>query len=107
MSDMPATAIEHFMQRDFVLVREKASTAEGRRSDNQNPVHIQVGEVMIQPLIAIAINRTVHDASGLMTEKWIRHLPGTENGIIVGILSVRDLIRMVALRDRPRFLRQK
>lgn len=74
---------------------------------DQDPVHIQFGEVMIQPLIAIDINRTVHDASDFMAEKWFRHLPVTENGTIVGILSVRDLIRMVALRDRPRFLRQK
>jgi hypothetical protein len=28
MSDMPSTAIEHFMQRDFVVVREKASAVE-------------------------------------------------------------------------------
>jgi CBS domain-containing protein len=42
-----------------------------------------------------------------MADKWIRHLPVTENRKIVGILSVRDLIRMIALRDRPRFLRQK
>jgi hypothetical protein len=26
---------------------------------------------------------------------------------IVGILSVRDLIRMISVRDRPRFLREK
>ena len=62
---------------------------------------------MIQPLIAIDIHLTVHDGSGLMTEKWIRHLPVTENGTIVGILSFRDLIIMVVLGDRPRFLRQK
>jgi CBS domain-containing protein len=42
-----------------------------------------------------------------MADKWIRHLPVTENHKIVGILSVRDLIRMIAVRDRPRFLRQK
>lgn len=63
--------------------------------------------VMNHPLIDIDINRTIHDASDLMAEKWIRHLPVTENRKIVGILSVRDLIRMIALRDRPRFLRQK
>ena len=74
---------------------------------DRNPVEIHVAQVMSQPLIDIDINRTVHDASDLMAEKWIRHLPVTENGIIVGILSVRDLIRMVAVRDRPRFLRQK
>ncbi|WP_454061840.1 CBS domain-containing protein [Candidatus Nitrospira salsa] len=74
---------------------------------NHDPKHIHVSAIMNQPLIGIDINRTVHDASDLMAEKWIRHLPVTENGNIVGILSVRDLIRMVALRDRPRFLRQQ
>ena len=68
---------------------------------------LTVKAVMNHPLIDIDINRTIHDASDLMAEKWIRHLPVTENRKIVGILSVRDLIRMIALRDRPRFLRQK
>ena len=66
-----------------------------------------VKTVMNHPLIDIDINRTIHDASDLMADKWIRHLPVTENRKIVGILSVRDLIRMIALRDRPRFLRQQ
>ncbi len=70
---------------------------------NEVPIHT----IMNRPLIGIDINRTVHDASDLMAEKWIRHLPVTDNGKIVGILSVRDLIRMIALRDRPRYLRQQ
>ena len=74
---------------------------------DKDPGQFQVRSIMNQPLIDIDINRTVHDASDVMAEKWIRHLPVTENGTIVGILSVRDLIRMVALRDRPRFLRQQ
>jgi len=72
-----------------------------------DPSQIQVGSVMTVPLINIDVNRTVHDASDLMAEKGIRHLPVTENHKLVGILSVRDLIRMIAARDRPRFLRQK
>ena len=76
-------------------------------AEEEDPQQIQTRSIMNKPLIGIDINRTVHDASDLMAEKWIRHLPVTENGKIVGILSVRDLIRMVALRDRPRFLRQQ
>ncbi len=72
----------------------------------QDPGQIQVNTVMTVPLIKIDINRTVHDASDLMAEKGIRHLPVVENHKIVGILSVRDLIKMIAARDRPRFLRQ-
>jgi signal-transduction protein with cAMP-binding, CBS, and nucleotidyltransferase domain len=73
---------------------------------NQDPAQVRAGSVMTQPLIDIDINRTVHDASDLMAEKNIRHLPVTENRKIVGILSVRDLIRMISVRDRPRFLGQ-
>lgn len=74
---------------------------------NQNPEQVRVGSVMTGTLIDIDINRTVHDASDLMAEKNIRHLPVTENRAIVGILSVRDLVRMVSARDRPRFLSQQ
>ena len=76
-------------------------------SQEKDATSLTVKATMNHPLIDIDINRTIHDASDLMAEKWIRHLPITENHKIVGILSVRDLIRMIAVRDRPRFLRQK
>jgi signal-transduction protein with cAMP-binding, CBS, and nucleotidyltransferase domain len=74
---------------------------------NQDPAQVRVGSLMTQSVIDIDINRTVHDASDLMAEKQIRHLPITENRKIVGILSVRDLVKMVSVRDRPRFLSQQ
>lgn len=66
----------------------------------------KVGSVMNYPLIQIDINRTVRDASRLMAEQRIRHLAVAESNKIVGLLSVRDLVRMVSVRDKPRFLRQ-
>jgi signal-transduction protein with cAMP-binding, CBS, and nucleotidyltransferase domain len=64
-----------------------------------------VGAVMNAPLIQIDINHTVRDASRLMAEKRIRHLVVAEDNKIVGLLSVRDLVKMVSVRDKPRFLR--
>jgi len=64
-----------------------------------------VRAVMNAPLIQIDINRTIRDASRLMAEKRIRHLAVTEENKVVGLLSVRDLVRMVSVRDMPRFLR--
>jgi signal-transduction protein with cAMP-binding, CBS, and nucleotidyltransferase domain len=63
-----------------------------------------VSAMMTYPLIQIDINRTVRDASRLMAEARIRHLAVAEDGKIVGLLSVRDLVKMVSVRDRPRFL---
>jgi len=55
--------------------------------------HIRVSEVMMAPIITIEIDRSAHEASDLMAERHIRHLAVTEDGKIVGILSVRDLLR--------------
>ena len=74
---------------------------------NLNAGLFRVGSLMNSPVIDIDINRTIHDASDLMAQKGVRHLAVTENHRIVGILSVRDLIRMISVRDRPRFLREK
>ena len=65
-----------------------------------------IGAVMSYPLIQIDINHTIRDASRLMAEKRIRHLAVTEENKIVGLLSVRDLVKMVSVRDKPRFLRK-
>jgi CBS domain-containing protein len=61
--------------------------------------------VMNDPVIQIDINRTVRDASRLMAEARIRHLAVTEDNKVVGLLSVRDLVKIVSVRDKPRFLR--
>ena len=60
---------------------------------------------MNYPLIQIDINCTVRDASRLMAKERIRHLVVTEDNKIVGLLSLRDLVKMVSVRDKPRFLR--
>ncbi|MEQ1561803.1 MAG: CBS domain-containing protein, partial [Nitrospiraceae bacterium] len=73
----------------------------------QLPAHsTKVASVMNYPLIQIDINRTVRDASWLMAEERIRHLAVTEENKVVGIVSVRDLVKIVSVRDKPRFLRQ-
>jgi signal-transduction protein with cAMP-binding, CBS, and nucleotidyltransferase domain len=64
-----------------------------------------VGAVMNAPLIQIDIDDSARDASRLMAEKRIRHLAVTEDNKVVGLLSLRDLVRVVSIRDESRFLR--
>jgi CBS domain-containing protein len=54
---------------------------------------VRVSDVMTAPIITIEIDRSAHEANNLMAERHIRHLAVTEDGRIVGILSVRDLLR--------------
>jgi CBS domain-containing protein len=64
-----------------------------------------VKAVMNAPLIQIDINDSARDASRLMAEKRIRHLAVTEDNKVVGLLSLRDLVKVVSIRDESRFLR--
>ena len=58
---------------------------------------------MNSPLLDIDINRTIRDASERMAAKRVRHLAVTEHEKVVSVLSIRDLVKMVAIRDRPDF----
>lgn len=49
-------------------------------------------EVMSSPLIDIDIDQSVIDANHLMHFNGIRHLGISENGKVVGMISVRDLV---------------
>ena len=67
---------------------------------------VRVGALLNSPLLDIDINRTIRDASDYMAKKRVRHLVVTENAKVVGMLSIRDLVKMVSVRDRPEFLRR-
>ena len=68
---------------------------------------VPISTLMSQPLISIDVNRTIHAANDLMAERGVRHLLVMEHGVVVGILSVRELVRMIAIRDRSRFLQER
>jgi len=54
---------------------------------------VRVSEVMTSPIITIEVGRSAHEASDLMADRAVRHLAVTEQGKIVGMVSVRDLLR--------------
>ena len=56
--------------------------------------HIEkVQTCMSSPIISLEMDHPASDASDLMSEKGIRHLAITDSGKIVGLISVRDLLR--------------
>lgn len=57
------------------------------------PDKVEVEAIMSSPIITIDIRSAPEMANDLMKDKGIRHLAVTEQGEIVGIISVRDLLR--------------
>lgn len=77
----------------YVGVVSEADLVRKAMAQGKDPAHTSVRTVMSSPLITIEIDCSAHDASDVMAEHGIRHLPITQDGQIVGMVSVRDLLR--------------
>ena len=53
----------------------------------------QVKEIMTSPAIFVTPEQTVQDCMRIMTDKHIRHLPVVEDGKILGVVSIGDLVK--------------
>ena len=57
--------------------------------DRETPVR----EVMSSPLIVVTPETTIDECMALMTDRRIRHLPVVEDGKVVGVVSIGDLVK--------------
>jgi CBS domain-containing protein len=77
----------------FVGVVSERDLVRKAMARGADPTQERVRAVMSSPIISIEYDRSAHEASDLMAEKGIRHLVVTQEGTIVGMISVRDLLR--------------
>jgi signal-transduction protein with cAMP-binding, CBS, and nucleotidyltransferase domain len=60
---------------------------------NKKPEDVCVYEVMTSDLITVHPSQTVRECMSIMTEKRVRHLPVFEDGEMIGIISIGDVVR--------------
>jgi CBS domain-containing protein len=54
-----------------------------------------VGEIMTTKVRTATINDTVNSCMAIMTERRIRHLPVVDDGKVIGMISIGDLVQAI------------
>jgi len=63
------------------------------------PNGLAVEEIMSAPVVGIDETRPITEAADLMEQHRTRHLAVMKSGIIIGVLSVRDLLHPVSIDE--------
>ena len=64
-------------------------------ASGKNPTKTTVGEVMTKELITVNKDEKLRAVYHVFVINHIRHLPVVENGKLVGIVSLKDIARVV------------
>ena len=71
-------------ERDYL----RRVTLEGRTDKDT-----AVSEIMTSPLIVVTPQTPVEECMAIMTDRRIRHMPVVENGEVIGLVSIGDLVK--------------
>lgn len=61
-----------------------------------DPEHLLVGEAMTGDIVTVQADATILDATRLMAEAEVRHLPVLRDRLLAGLVSMRDVVPILA-----------
>jgi len=85
-----------FTERDYarkVILKGKTSKA------------VTVGELMTTDVLYVSPDDAIENCMALMTDKRARHLPVLEDGKLIGVVSIGDVVKAI-ISDREIMIRE-
>ncbi|MGH6627999.1 MAG: CBS domain-containing protein [Burkholderiaceae bacterium] len=77
----------------FVGVISERDCARKMVLTDRSPRETPVSDIMSSPVQYVGPNHTHEECMALMTEKRLRHLPVLDNGKLIGLVSIGDLVK--------------
>ena len=71
-------------ERDYL----RRVTLEGRTAEDT-----YVSDIMTSPLIVVTLETSVEECMAVMTDRRIRHVPVVEDGDVVAMVSIGDIVK--------------
>ncbi|MFQ5906754.1 MAG: cyclic nucleotide-binding/CBS domain-containing protein [bacterium] len=87
-----------FTERDLL----KRVVAPGK-----DPAKMKIGDVMTKDVFTVEAGEFIGNVYHSLTEKGIRHAPVVEKGVLVGIVSARDLARILDAQIYSLYFKKK
>jgi CBS domain-containing protein len=102
-ADSVLTALQIMVDKDIGLVvvmdRDKLAGVLSERDcarrvllAKKSPESMSVADIMVRNVVTIDVEHTFADCLRLMHQHSIRHLPVVENGKVIAVVSIRDLL---------------
>ena len=76
------------------LISERDYARKGVLQGRSSP-DTKVREIMIDRVMVVTPERTTEECMAIMTEKRFRHLPVVEDGNLVGMVSIGDMVKAI------------
>ena len=76
------------------LISERDYARKGVLQGRSSP-DTKVREIMIDRVMVVTPERTTEECMAIMTEKRFRHLPVVEDGNLVGMVSIGDMVKVI------------
>jgi len=93
MAEKNIGALPVFDGKDLVGIVSERDIARKIYLLEQPARQIRVSDIMTKVLICVGPDHTNEECMALITDKRIRHLPVLEDGRVVGIISIGDLVK--------------
>ena len=92
---------------DFVGILTETDIVRKAAAQGKDLSTLSVEAVMTQPIVSIESTKTVREANDMMGDCGVRHLAVSEAGKVVGVVSVRDILRYFKSYSEPSYSEPK